>query len=151
MAKAMVMKSIDLREIRKDDLQAVMEIDEIIRGFSRPEYWEGRFASAEILPPWASLVAEIDGRVVGFLFGRTGSWESGLTGEVGWIDIIGVHPAYRFKGVGRALVNEFTRLIKELRGVEKVLTLVDPEEPETAGFFYRIGYVRGRLIHMETR
>jgi ribosomal protein S18 acetylase RimI-like enzyme len=150
MVKAMARKAAVIRELRSDDLSAVVEIDEMIRGFPRLEYWKGRFSATTTMPPWMSLVAEMDDRVVGFVFGWCGSWEFGVAGEVGWIDIIGVHPAYRLMGIGRALVSEFTRSAKELRGVGKVFTLVDPQEKETASFFSRIGYRRGRLIHMET-
>ena len=150
MVKAMQRKAIEIRALRRSDLQAVTEIDEIIRGFSRPDYWRGRFESAESAAPWASLVAELDNRVVGFVFGWSGSWEFGVPGEIGWIDIIGVHPVYRRHGIGRALVNEFKRLAKEMRKVEKVFTLVDPEEIQTANFFAHIGFARGKLIHMET-
>lgn len=146
----MVKKSTYIRSLRKDDLQAVMEIDEMIRGLSRPDYWKEKFSSAEtIRPPWASLVAEMDNRLVGFIFGWSSAWEFGVPGPVGWIDVIGVHPAYRRRGIGRILVNEFSNLAKDLRKVEKVFTLVDPEEAQTTGFFSRIGFVRGKLIHME--
>ena len=143
------MKSVDIRELRKDDLQAVMKIDEVIRGFPRPAYWERRFINAEGIPPWASLVADVDNRMVGFLFGWASIWDFGLRDEVGWIDVIGVHPAYRYKGIGRALVNEFSRLAKDRRRIEKVFTLVNPEETETPGFFSQIGFARGKLVHME--
>ena len=150
MVKAMVKKALEIRALRRDDLQAVTEIDEIIRGASRPYFWRARFESAEATAPWASLVAELDNRVVGFVFGWSSSSQFGVPGEIGWIDIIGVHPVYRRNGIGRALVNEFTRLAKEMRKVEKVFTLVDPEETQTANFFSQIGFARGRLIHMET-
>lgn len=142
-------KSVEIRELRKDDLGAVVEIDASIRGFSRPDYWQKRFICAEGAPPWACLVAEVDQRMVGFLFGRSSLWDFGVRDEVGWIDLIGVHPAYRFRGIGRLLVEEFNRLAKDRRKIEKVFTLVDPEETETTGFFSQIGFARGKLIHMQ--
>ena len=150
-------KSVDIRELRKDDFEAVMKIDELVRGLPRPDYWERRFINAEGIPPWASLVAdvrepqsnELDSRMVGFLFGWTSIWDFGVRDEVGWIDVIGVHPAYRFRGIGRTLVNEFNRLAKDRRKIERVFTLVDPEETETTGFFSRLGFAHGKLIHMQ--
>lgn len=148
MVKAVARKAADIRELRKDDFAAVMKIDELVRGLSRPDYWSRRLMNAESLPPWASLVAEMDDRAVGFLLGWSSIWDFGVRDEVGWIDVIGVHPAYRFRGVGRALVNEFNRLAKERRKIEKVFTLVDPEETETTAFFSRLGFARGKLLHM---
>ena len=141
--------SVNIRELRKDDLQGVLEIDKTIRGFSRPDYWERRFINVESIPPWASLVAEMDNRMVGFLFGWSSIWDFGVRDEVGWIDIIGVHPAYRLRGIGRALVDGFSRLAKDRRKVEKVFTLVAPEEAETTGFFSQIGFASGKLFHMK--
>jgi hypothetical protein len=46
MVKAMVRKPVEIRALRRDDLQAVTEIDEVIRGFARPGYWNGRFDGA---------------------------------------------------------------------------------------------------------
>jgi len=157
MVKAMAQKAAAIRELRKNDLEAVMKIDELVRGRPRRDYWERRFINAEGIPPWASLVAdvrqpqsnELDGRMVGFLFGWTSTWDFGVRDEVGWIDVIGVHPAYRFRGIGRALVNEFNRLAKDRRRIERVFTLVDPEETETNDFFSRLGFARGKLIQMQ--
>src|SRR3989337_4114836 len=87
--------------------------------------------------------------MVGFLFGGASIWVFGLRDEVGLIDVIGVHPAYRYKGIGRALVNEFSRLAKDRRRIEKVFTLVNPEETETTSFFSQIGFARGKLVHMQ--
>lgn len=151
MVMAMVRKATtQIRELRRDDLRSVTEIDEIIRGVARPNYWKARFETIESTAPWASLVAEMDNRIVGFIFGWSSSSQFGVPGEIGWIDIIGVHPVYRRHGIGRALVQEFTRLAKEMRKVEKVFTLVDPEEIQTANFFAHIGFARGKLIHMES-
>ncbi len=149
--KASAKRSVGIRELKKDDFQAIMEIDKLVRGLSRPEYWSRRFMNAEGLPPWASLVAEADGRVVGFLLGWSSMWDFGVRDEVGWIDVIGVHPQYRLRGIGRALVDEFDRLAKDRRGIEKVFTLVDPAETETSGFFSRLGFAHGKLIQMQRR
>lgn len=140
---------VSIRELTRDDFPAVIEIDQVIRGFSRPDFWRRRFMIAEFNPPWASLVAELDNRVVGFVLGWSSCWEFGLAGEVGWLDIIGVHPTYRREGIGRALVTEFMNLARNLRQVERVLTLVDPEQFGTMDFFSSIGFARGELVHLK--
>jgi ribosomal protein S18 acetylase RimI-like enzyme len=68
-------------------------------------YREKRIEISEaIRPHWASLVAEVDNCVVGFVLGRAGEFEFGLPGTIAWIEIIGVDPAYRGQGIAQELV-----------------------------------------------
>ena len=53
-----------------------------------------------------SLVAELEGRVVGFILGDISGWEFGVPETIGWIDTIGVEPAYQKKGLATALARE---------------------------------------------
>ena len=95
----MAEKAVSIRRLERDDFTAVVAIDERITGHPRHDYWRDRFETAEsIRPPWASMVAELDGRVVGFLLGWSSGWEFGIRGSVGWIDVIGVDPPYRGRG-----------------------------------------------------
>jgi len=50
-----------------------------------------------------SLVAEVEGEVVGFILGEVSGWEYWCTETIGWMDTIGVDPAYQKKGVATAL------------------------------------------------
>ena len=105
-------KEIYVRNLEKRDLPAIVSLEERQTGIARPEYWEKRIEISEaIRPHWASLVAEIDNRVVGFVLGRAGEFEFGLPGTIAWIEIIGVDPAYRTQGMPRnSSVNSLNRL-----------------------------------------
>jgi predicted N-acetyltransferase YhbS len=72
------MKKRDLRQkSEKRDLPAIINLEERQTGIARPAYWEKRIEISEaIRPHWASLVAEIDNRVVGFVLGRAGEFDS---------------------------------------------------------------------------
>ena len=95
-------KRIYVRNLEKRDLPAIVSMEERQTGVARPDYWEKRIEISEaIRPHWASLVAELDNRVVGFVLGRAGEFEFGLPGTVAWIEIIGVDPAYRRRGLLR--------------------------------------------------
>src|SRR3989304_3490144 len=84
-------KAIYLRDLMKEDLAAIIDIEERVTGVARPEYWAARIEISEaIRPHWASLVAEVDNRVVGFILGRAGELEFGLPGTGGGA---GVRPA----------------------------------------------------------
>jgi GNAT superfamily N-acetyltransferase len=96
-----------------------------------------------------SLVAETDGRVAGFLFGWAGESEFGIAEPTGWIDLIGVDPPYRGRGVGHALVERFLRSGQELRAIAKVATLIDLGQADVRDFFLRLGFRHGPMVQME--
>lgn len=140
---------ITVRALEPDDLAAVIAIDERMTGDRRAEYWAKRLELSTLRPPWMSLVAEVDNRVVGFLFGWVSGWEFGIPGEAGWIDMIGVDPPYRGQRVGAALVERFVAAAESLRGIKKVFTLVHPEQAGIPEFFGALGFQRGKMVQME--
>ena len=101
--------AITIRAVEPSDLDAIVRIDEKLSGQTRKEYWRQRLEIAALRPPWMSLVAETDGRLVGFLFGWVSESEFGITRPTGWVDLIGVDPPYRGRGVGHALIERFVQ------------------------------------------
>ena len=100
-------KEVYVRNLGKRDVPAIVDMEERQTGVARASFWEKRIEISEaIRPHWASLVAEIDNRVVGFLLGRSGELEFGLPGTVAWIEMIGVDPVFRHQGVARALIKK---------------------------------------------
>ena len=142
-------KPIYVRKLRKEDLSAIVDIEDRATGVARRAYWEARIDISEaIRPHWASLVAEADNRVVGFVFGRAGELEFGLPGTVAWIEIIGVDPAYRRQGIAAKLIEEFTSSAED-HGIQKILTLVSNSSTEMEHFFSRMGFTQGQMIHFQ--
>ena len=140
---------ITVRPVEASDLDAIVRIDEKLSGQTRKEYWHRRLDIAAVRPPWMSLVAETDGRLVGFLFGWVGESEFGIARPVGWIDLIGVDPPYRGRGVGHALANRFVSSGRELRAIERGATLIDLGQADVREFFLRLGFQHGHMIQME--
>jgi ribosomal protein S18 acetylase RimI-like enzyme len=142
-------KNVYIRNLEKDDLDAIVAIEDRVTGTARRAYWEKRIEISEaIRPHWASLVAELDNRVVGFLLGRAGELEFGLPGTVAWIEIIGVDPAYRKRGIASALLEQFTSSAED-HGVKTIFTLVGRTQPEIKSFFNRVGFVQGEMLHFQ--
>jgi ribosomal protein S18 acetylase RimI-like enzyme len=142
-------KNVYIRNLEKNDLDAIVSIEERVTGIARRSYWEKRIEISEaIRPHWASLVAESDNRVVGFLLGRAGELEFGLPGTVAWIEIIGVHPADRKRGIARALLEQFTSSAED-HGVKTIFTLVAREELDIKNFFSRLGFAQGEMLHFQ--
>ena len=138
-----------VRPVEPTDLDAIVRIDEKLSGQTRKEYWRRRLELGSLRPPWMSLVAETDGRVVGFVFGWVGESEFGIAGPTAWLDLIGVDPPYRGRGVGQALVGRFVTSAGELRAVQKVSTLIDLGQEDIREFFLRLGFRHGPMIQME--
>jgi GNAT superfamily N-acetyltransferase len=141
--------TISARAVEPTDLDAIVRIDEKLTGQTRKEYWRQRLEIAALRPPWMSLVAETDGRIVGFLFGWVSESEFGIARPTAWVDLIGVDPPYRNRGVGHALVDRFVSSARELRAVEKVATLIDLGQADVREFFVRLGFHHGPMIQME--
>ncbi len=145
----MMEKTIHIRNLDKDDLRSIVNIEERVTGVARQDYWEKRIEIAEaIRPHWASLVAETDNRVTGFILGRAGELEFGLPGSVAWIENIGVDPAYRGQKIGRALIEKFTQSAED-HGIKSIFTLVDHGNSEIERFFNRLGFIQGKMLHFQ--
>jgi ribosomal protein S18 acetylase RimI-like enzyme len=152
-----------IRSLNENDLDAVVEIDKKILGKSRREYWRRKIAYADIYPRPA-LVAEMDGKVVGFILGYVSGWEFGVPDTVGWIDTIGIDPDYQNRGIGetlfKSLIENFRRTGKEekpetkeskIEGVNVVYTLVRWNDWSLLRFFHKMGFKKGDMISLELK
>ena len=140
---------VTVRAIEPSDLAAVLRIDEKLSSQTRKEYWSRRLEMAALRPPWMSLVAETDGRIAGFLFGWVAESEFGMSQPTAWVDLIGVDPPYRGRGIAHALIDRFVRSAEQLRAIQKVATLIDLTQADVREFFLRQGFHHGPMIQME--
>ena len=89
----------------------------------------------------------IDDQVVGFLFCHYEELEFGLPGTIAWVDIIGVDPGYRRKGIAAKLMEDFTASAEDV-GIDRIFTLVsETDDPEIEKFFISQGFTDGRMKH----
>jgi ribosomal protein S18 acetylase RimI-like enzyme len=121
------------------DISAIVGIDEKISGQYRPEVWERRVGYYLRRDPEASVVAEADGRVVGFMLGEVRSGEFGIEETTGWVEHLGVDPGFRGRAVGRQMLDAMLEHFRS-RGARSVQTLVDEEMGEILSFFSALGF-----------
>lgn len=138
-----------VRAVRRSDLDQVIEIDAIVTGLEKRTYWRSifrRYGEGD-RPERHFLVAELDGRVVGFLIGEVRDWEFGAP-PCGWVFAINVQPQARLDGIA-------TRMLESLRerfrrsGVRKLRTILARDNNLVLSFFRSQGMTTGRFIPLE--
>ena len=144
------LKNVMIRTLKKDDLNAIIGIDEKVLGENRRNYWERKLEVMNNKFSQISLVAEAEGEVLGFILGDVSGWEFGVPETIGWIDTIGIDPAYQKKGLATALSRELIQNLKALR-VKTIYTLVSWNDWDLLQFFHAMGFTRGDMINLELK
>ena len=146
----MATKEVTVRLMRHEDKDALVEIDSLSSGEPRAEYLMGKFKQALSSEHTmvASLVAETEDKVVGFLMGEVYMGEFGVPEGVATVNTVGVHPSAQGMGVGRKLMEAFLAHLREA-GVERVRTVVSWDQWDLMGYFRANGYTPGTSIVLE--
>jgi ribosomal protein S18 acetylase RimI-like enzyme len=131
--------SVSIRPLDELDISDIVRIDERILGTYRPEVWERRIGYYLRRDPETSVVALLEGRVVGFMLGEVRSGEFGLEEPTGWVEVLGVDPDCRGQAVGRRMADAILEHFR-VKGARSVRTLVDEENGELCGFFGSLGF-----------
>ncbi len=137
-----------IRTMVPSDLDRIVEIDIKVLGKPRPDYWEIKLKLVEKRSQVSSLVAELDGKVIGFIIGYESRWEYGVQENIGWIDTIGIDPDYQRKGIAKILFTEMTNNLKKV-GVDTIITFVTRLDWKVLKFFNSLGFQKGDMINLE--
>jgi predicted N-acetyltransferase YhbS len=143
-------KNLKIRPLWREDLDAIVRIDEKVLGENRREHWQRKLDMMNDRSSHASLVAEVEGEVVGFILGDVSGWEFGVPDTIGWIDTLGVDPDFQKKGLATALAHELVNHLRVL-GVRTIYTLVNWKDWDLLQFFHAMGFTRGDMINLELK
>jgi ribosomal protein S18 acetylase RimI-like enzyme len=157
----MMREKVKIRVLDENDLDAVVGIDKRVLGKERRAFWKRKIVYAGIYPRPA-LVAEIEGKVVGFILGYVSGWEFGVPDTTGWLDTLGVDPAYQRRGIGKALFNELIEIFKrsgreetietetrKVEGVNVVYTLTSWTDWDLLQFYHAMGFQKGEMLNLK--
>jgi ribosomal protein S18 acetylase RimI-like enzyme len=129
-----------VRNLQPGDVDALIGIDAAAVGRRRESFLRLKttqaFADTGIA---ASLVAELDDHVVGFLLARVYYGEFGVVEPAAVLDVLGVHPDYRGRHVAAALVDQLRTNLLGL-GIRTLQTEVRWSNPELLTFFQHEGF-----------
>lgn len=137
-----------IRNMAHSDLNSIVEIDNKVLGRPRPEYWAMKLDLVKKHAQISSLVAELEGQVVGFIIGGASRWEYGVPENIGWIDTIGVDPDYQKRGVAKLLFTEMAGNLKKV-GVDTIYTFVKRRDWKLLKFFNSLGFQEGDMVNLE--
>jgi ribosomal protein S18 acetylase RimI-like enzyme len=116
---------VKVRAMREDDIDAIVRIDAIASGRPRPRYFELMVArETRSTALQMSLVAESDGRVIGFVVASLYYGEYGMTEPTASMEAIGVEPSARRQRVAHALLLQLTRNVAAI-GATSIRTEVE--------------------------
>jgi GNAT superfamily N-acetyltransferase len=160
----MVLEKVKIRVLDENDLDAIVEIDEKVLGKKRRAFWKRKIAYSGILPRPA-LVAELEGKVVGFILGYVSGWDFGVPDCVGWLDTLAVDPAYQRNGIGRTLFSALIQIFRQsgceegtetndpgkakVEGVNVVYTLANWSDWDLLQFYHAMGFKKGEMLNLE--
>ncbi len=139
---------VNVRMIRKNDLDGIVAIDKIITGQDRREYYQRKLGHALDKDVNASVVAEVDGKLVGFMMGDVFFGEYGIPDATATIDTLGVHPEFQKHGVASELMDQFLMNMKAAN-VKKIYTLVNWNDFALEGFFSRHKFQPSKRLSLE--
>jgi len=139
-----------MRVMRREDLDAVSNIDELVTKNDRRVYYQRKIESVVSNPHNinSSLVAEVDGKIVGFIMGDVYFGEFGIPETSATIDTIGIAPDFQNHGIAQDLIDQFLTNMKGV-GVRKVYTLVNWGDFKLKRFFTRHKFVPSKRINLE--
>jgi len=140
----------DIRPLKREDFDSVVEIDTRVFKQARPDYYEMKFAKAldEKDRLVSSLVAVVYGKVVGFVMSELFVGEFGIPGTDAFLDTLGVHPDFQRNGIGKQLMEEFIGHLKKA-GVKKLNTLVSWNDWQLNNFLDDSGFEPSKMINLE--
>jgi ribosomal protein S18 acetylase RimI-like enzyme len=140
---------IPVRAMQDGDLAALIAVDRRITGRDRSDYFQRKLDEAlHESDVRVSLVAELDGAVVGFIMARVDFGEFGRVEPTAVMDTIGVDPDARGNGVGRAMLSQLLVNLGTLR-VERLRTEIAWRERDVLAFLDRCGFRPGQQLCFE--
>lgn len=148
-AQPLEVDAVHVRRLRPEDLEPVIAVDARITGRRRDEYFKVKLrqalagAGVEV-----SLAAEVDGHFVGYLIARVYYGEFGRTEPVAVLDTVGVHPGFRERGVGHAIMRQLRTNLLALN-VTTLCTDVAWGDMAMLSFFQKEGFRPAARISLD--
>ncbi len=142
-------KSTTIRPMREEDAEEIGRIyGEITKKAVKTDF-EHLVQAQAMAEDSACFVAEMDGRVVGFMISYILTLGFGIE-KSAWIATMGVDPKYMGQGIGARLAAEIFSYYKS-RGIACVYTSVRWDSTDLLSFFITLQFERSDFINLAKR
>jgi len=135
-----------IRRVKKEDSKDIARIyTSIVKRYEEIDF--DRIISEQVRNTgMANFVAEIKGKVIGFIISYTLSGGFGID-KSAWIAMVGVDPKSMGKGIGKALAEELFRFYKD-QGIDNIYTSVRWDSTDLLSFFKTLRFDRSDFINL---
>jgi len=139
----------EVRPLEAADLDRMIAIDQDHTGRARRRLFEKRLAAAAAHPDdFIHVGLAQNGKLVGFAFARVLHGEFGRAQDVAALDLVGVESASEHHGVGHALMQGLTEMMKN-RGVKLLHSQTDWTNHGLVRFFASSGFALAPRLLLE--
>ena len=141
-----MIQNLKIRRIRPEDAKELERIQEqITKSVSKTDFH--RIIQKQLKKNEdVSLVAEIDGKIVGYMICYLIYAGFGID-KSAWIATFGIDPKFMGQGIGKKLAQEVFEIYKKL-GVKNVYTSVKWDSVDLLSFFKTLGFDRSEFINL---
>ncbi len=136
--------TVNIREMSVEDVEGILDIEREVRGSNRSVTYAPVPDSCIGGEVDSSIVAEENGRIVGFVLGRVVRSPVELS-DIAWIELIGVLPGYHRRGIGKRMVEAWKDRCRQ-KGIKKVHIMINWRDWWMLSFFESLGFSRGDLV-----
>jgi ribosomal protein S18 acetylase RimI-like enzyme len=135
-----------IREMKSEDSEAISKIYGIITNLRVEADFSAHIKALAHGEESACFVAELNGKVVGFMISYILTLGFGLE-KSAWIATMGVNPKYMGQGIGAQLAAETLKSYKAL-GITRVFTSVRWDSTDLLSFFRSLDFERSDFINL---
>jgi N-acetylglutamate synthase-like GNAT family acetyltransferase len=136
-----------IRKLKNEDVEAICEIYLAITKTTSIEDFRKILSKQDQRSEDASFVAEINGKLVGYLISYTLIGGFGIA-KSAWVANLGVHPKYMGQRIGEKMAKATFQHYRE-KGIRDIYTSVRWDSVDLLSFFKTLGFDRSDFINLK--
>ena len=140
------MERLQIRALRAEDAEEISRIQTAVTQTPSEIDFKQVFDDQVKRSSGASFVAELEGKVVGYMISYVLSGGFGIE-KSAWIAMLGVEPRLMGHGIGKRLAEEIFRVYKE-KGIKNIYTSVRWDSTDLLSFFKTLDFDRSDFINL---